>query len=73
MPFSVFANVVIMAVYAPGHRGRIWNPFSKKNIIVRIRFFFREDRKVLIAFYSNEYVKFLSMQSAHGIIFKVLH
>ena len=28
--FFIFANVVIMAVYAPGHRGRIWNPFSKK-------------------------------------------
>jgi hypothetical protein len=71
VPFSVFANVVIMVVYAPGHRGRIWNPFSKKNIIVRIRFFLREDS--LNRFFSNEYIKFLSMQSAHGIIFKVLH
>ena len=32
MLFSVFANVVIMPVYAPGHRGRILNPFYKKKV-----------------------------------------
>ena len=32
MLFSVFVNVVIMVVYAPGHRGGIWNSFSKKKL-----------------------------------------